>query len=89
MVESSARGLGVRLGVDVHPNSDGEVSPGEGMSVAPDDPFLLDTHRRPKEFGGDGRDPLWVIDEAQLVEDLEFWEVVPLGVDFRGVVLDG
>lgn len=64
-IESSARGLGVRtLGryLDVHPDANGDIGPGGGgMSVAPDDPLLLDGYRRPQEFGGTGRDPVWEI----------------------------
>lgn len=65
-IESSARGLGVRVGVDVQPDASGDVGPGGGMSVAPDDPLLLAGYRRPKEFGGSGRDPVWEIRAADL-----------------------
>ncbi len=43
------------------------------MSVAPDDPFLLDQHRRPPEFGGSGKDPLWEIADDQLPVELSFF----------------
>jgi hypothetical protein len=73
LVEASARGLGVRVGGprgDVHPDSSGRVHPGEGMSVAPDDPLSLAEHRRPPEFLGSGRDPIWQIIEEDLPEGL-------------------
>ncbi len=43
-----------------------------GMSVSPDDPWNLPEHRRPPEFQGVGRDPVWIIDETQLGPDLMY-----------------
>ena len=40
------------------------------MSVAPDDPRHLPPHRRPVEFDGTGRDPLWRIRVQDLSADL-------------------
>ena len=65
---SSARTLGVRLGIDV-PATDGadvvQVGTG-GMSVSPDDPLNLPTYRRPPEFSGTGADPVWFLEDADL-----------------------
>jgi hypothetical protein len=63
----SARTLGVRLDGDIVVRADGSVEPGTGgMSVGLGDPEHVPPHRRPSEFGGWGRDPLWMIDEADL-----------------------
>ncbi len=73
LVEQTARGLGVRVGTDVSPDSAGYVHPGHGgMSVAPDDPFNLQQHRRPPAYGGTGADTVWVIGQDQLVARLTF-----------------
>jgi hypothetical protein len=67
----SARKLGVRLEGDIRIPDDGIVEPGTGgMSVGLDDPMNVRPHRRPSEFGGFGRDPLWRIDEADLPDRL-------------------
>lgn len=70
----SARTLGVRPGIDVpavRPSD--SVSPGQdGLSVTPDDPMQLPLIRRPAAFGGTGRDPVWMIDEADLGTDLVY-----------------
>lgn len=71
-IESSARGLGVRIDEDVFPDESGIVSPGAGMSVAPEDPLLLPQFRRPEKYGGTGKDPVWVIDEPQLPDKLAY-----------------
>jgi hypothetical protein len=61
-VEQSARGLGVREGPDITPDSNGMVNPNSGgMSVAPFTPMNLADFRRPPEFGGTGSDPVWCI----------------------------
>lgn len=75
LVEQSARGLGVRTTgpyADVLPDVEGFVEPVGGMSVAPDDPLLLDQHRRPPAYGGTGDDPVWVIQSDQLPQSLAF-----------------
>jgi hypothetical protein len=73
-VEASARALGVRPGIDVPAAHDGEtVQPGQGgVSVSPDDPLNLPYFRRPPEFQGTGKDPVWTIDETQLGPDLRY-----------------
>ena len=76
----SARKLGVR-GQDQAPNQDVAalhptdiVQPGVGgMSVAPNDPINLHYRRRPPAIGGGkGKDPVWVIDGADLGPDLRY-----------------
>ena len=72
---TSSRTLGARPGAppkgDI-PIEDGVVRPGHGMSVAPDDPLNLPPHRRPPEFGGTGKDPVWEIYEDELGPNLIF-----------------
>jgi hypothetical protein len=69
---ANARALGVRPGIDVPAVGDEEtIQPGQGgVSVSPDDPLNLPAFRRPPQFQGTGKDPVWVIDEAQLGPDL-------------------
>lgn len=74
-VEPSARGLGVRVGgpyPDVVLDADGNAEPGQGMSVAPEDPMFLKQHRRPEELGGTGPDPVWEIDDDVIVDPLHY-----------------
>lgn len=60
----SARTLGIRPGIDVEVDDEGNVHPGrEGLSVAPRDPLNLPPWRRPPRFGGDGKDPVWALTE--------------------------
>src|SRR5207237_704553 len=62
-----ARALGVRPGVDVPATQEDLVLPGQGeVSVSPDDPLNLPYFRRPPEFQGTGRDPVWSIEDSQL-----------------------
>jgi hypothetical protein len=75
--ETGERGLGVRVGIDViiedEDGEDSDVHPGRGgMSVAPDHPKHLPPWRRPSEFGGTGRHPVWVIDSEALGPDLAY-----------------
>jgi hypothetical protein len=75
-VEPSSRGLGVRPGpgrnsdVSAVSGQDAVMPGGGGMSVAPDDPLHLVSFRRPRSLGGTGRDPVWVIDVADLGPEL-------------------
>lgn len=74
VLESSARGLGIRPGIDVLAELAGElVRPGQGgVSVSPESPLNLPKHRRPPEFQGNGKDPVWTIAESDLGPDLRF-----------------
>ena len=69
---SNARAVGVRPGIDVQATLGHQtVYPGQGgISVSPDDPMNLPSFRRPQEFRGTGKDPVWEIDEGQLGPDL-------------------
>jgi hypothetical protein len=69
----SARTLGARLDTDIEIDNAGQVHPDiGGMSVSPDDPEKLPKHRRPLEYGGSGRDPVWVIDSDNLGPRLRY-----------------
>jgi RHS repeat-associated protein len=69
----SARTLGARPGTDIPVDSNGMVHPGSGgVSVSPHSPTNLPQHRRPPEFGGTGRDPVWRIGSANLPEGLTY-----------------
>jgi hypothetical protein len=69
-VSPSARAIGVRQ-EDVLVDEEDMVDPeAGGMSVCPNNPFNLEEHRRPAEFGGHGRDPVWMIEEDVLIEGL-------------------
>lgn len=70
---SSARTLGARPTIDVPLQPGNRVYPGTGgMSVSPDDPHNLPRHRRPSEFGGIGRDPVWSVRPADLGPELRY-----------------
>jgi hypothetical protein len=43
-----------------------------GLSVSPFDPMNLPRHRRPAEFGGTGRDPVWIIEESGFGTELQY-----------------
>ena len=64
-VGATARSLGIRPGADCP--ALGTTGPGDGgMSVAPNDPMHLARIRRPPEFGGTGKDPVWYIEADDL-----------------------
>lgn len=66
-VGRSARTLGVRPQIDIPVDGEGIVRDGMGgISVAPNSPMRLPAHRRPPEFAGTGKDPLWVLDPGSL-----------------------
>lgn len=58
---------------DIPVGPDGMVRPGTGgMSVSPDSPMNLPLSRRPPEFGGAGKDPVWQISSSDLGTDLTY-----------------
>ena len=68
----TARQLGVRPHDDI-PVTGGNVSPMTGgMSVAPDTPGNLPSHRRPPSLGGTGKDPVWEFDLNNLGDGVRF-----------------
>ena len=72
-VTPSARGLGARAGVggDIPVDVHGMVHPETGgISVSPS-PQDLPGHRRPPEFGGTGKDPVWKMNTDDLGPDLK------------------
>src|SRR5215471_5579133 len=73
-VAPTSRGLGARPGVDVPAIKDNDlILPGVGgASVSPDDPLNLPAYRRPPEFQGTGRDPVWTLSDEELGPDLTY-----------------
>jgi hypothetical protein len=70
---ASARTLGARCNIDIAINEDGFVEPEtDGMSVSPPPPENLPYYRRPPEFSGEGKDPLWELDTGELPEELSY-----------------
>lgn len=58
---------------DIPVSPSGMVSPFTGgMSVAPGTPFSLPEFRRPNDFGGSGKDPVWSITIRELAPNLQF-----------------
>jgi hypothetical protein len=69
---ASARRLGVR-DTDITADDEFEVEPlSGGISVSPNAPENLPRHRRPPEYGGTGKDPVWMIDSDELPEGLTY-----------------
>lgn len=65
------RQLGALVPEDIKPDHAGVVSPQTGgMSVAPHQVQNLGQHRRPPEFGGTGKDPVFVIETQELGSSL-------------------
>ena len=72
-VGPSARTLGARPGTDIPVDSAGTVHPSTGgVSVSPGSPANLPEFRRPPEFGGTGKDPVWTINERDLPDGLTY-----------------
>lgn len=70
---ASARTLGARPNIDIPINEDESVEPETGgVSVSPDSPENLPPYRRPPEFGGIGKDPLWELDTDDLSDELVY-----------------
>lgn len=63
---AGTRTLGSRPGIDI-PVEEGNVEPETGgMSISPNDAMNLPRHRRPPEFDGTGRDPVFEMDDGDL-----------------------
>ena len=73
----SARKLGVRKGTDLTVETVGDTETAKhdkkGMSTSPNSPKNLPSHRRPSEWGGTGKDPVWEIDSSDLNTDKIEW----------------
>jgi hypothetical protein len=68
---SLANELGVRPGVDISADSAGQVRPATGgLSTTPDDPSFLPPHVRPANLGGRGKLPVFVLDVADMDQEL-------------------
>lgn len=80
MVGESGRYLGARPDLpdqhrdgDIPVDTDGMVEPETGgMSVSPPPPTNLALHRRPREYGGRGKDPVFELETDDLPEDLRY-----------------
>lgn len=72
----TARTLGARTGggtQDIAMAASGYVLPETGgVSVSPPPPENLPEHRRPAEYGGIGRDPVWELDTDNLPPELDY-----------------
>jgi hypothetical protein len=72
-IGSTSRYLGARPGVDIGVFNSGNVfSARQGMSVSPWPPENLPLRRRPPEFDGTGKDPVFAMDTDDLPEELEY-----------------
>ncbi len=75
-IGATARTLGVRPNGqfgDIIVTAGGIVFPGTGgMSVSPWPPENLKEHRRPEEFSGTGKDPVWEMDTDDLPAELHY-----------------
>ncbi len=68
-----AEDLGVRVGIDVTPDSAGMVPPhAGGMSVVPDDPRNLHRAHRPRSLGGTGSKPVWTATSSSFSDPLTY-----------------
>lgn len=71
MVGTSGRYLAIRPNVDVPVDAAGHVDPEtEGMSVVPPPVENMEPHRRPPEFDGTGKDPVFEIETDELPDEL-------------------
>ena len=77
LIGATARTLGARPQVDILIVG-GQVRPYTGgMSVAPDRPENLHPMRRPPQYGGSGKDPIWALDISDLDVSLHFRQDAP------------
>lgn len=74
--KNPARTLGVRTGDwrrDIDVDRSGMVHPlTGGMSVNPPPPENMAEHRRPSEYGGIGKDPIWELETGALPPELTY-----------------
>ncbi len=70
-VGPTARTLGVRDD-DIPVDDEALVYPQTGGMSVNLRPESLPVHRRPKALGGESDDPLWIIDEAALINGLRY-----------------
>lgn len=74
--KNPARTLGVRTGHrirDIDVDRSGMVHPlTGGMSVNPPPPENMAEHRRPSEYGGIGKDPIWELETGMLPPELRY-----------------
>lgn len=68
---STARSLGARPNLDLRIDGHGYVQPCTGgMSITADSIDKLPGHRRPPEFDGTGKDPIYCIEHARIPNSL-------------------
>ncbi len=73
LVGKTARYLAVRPDGDIPVDRDGFVEPGtEGMSVSPPSVTTLPLLRLPREYGGEGKGPVFVIETDELPGELRY-----------------
>jgi len=68
----SARELGARVPQDIVPVNGRVLPKSGGMSVSPNGPYNLPEFRRPSDFGGTGKDPVWCLSTCDLGPDLSY-----------------
>lgn len=70
-VDRRADSLGVRIPDDIQVDGNGLVTAGAGgMSVAPHEVLNLVPHRLPRELGGTGKHPAWMLRDVLVPEAL-------------------
>ena len=83
-IGDSARNLGVRQQEITVEQRDGKdfiiAKDTEGMSTAPGTPRNLPQHRRNKDWGGTGKDPVWEIDDSKVTGALKAFQDKPTHV---------
>ncbi len=73
MLDPSGRYLAVRPNVDILVDVAGRVDPETGgMSVIPPPVENMDPHRRPPEFGGTGKDPVFELQTDEMPGELRY-----------------
>jgi hypothetical protein len=73
LVAPTARGLGIRPGIDLPVSDEGQVEPGQGGMSVVRDVDRLPPFRRPSAFGGSStKDTIWGINEEELPEAITY-----------------